>query len=167
MNHCLKCNKETSNPKFCSHSCSASYNNTGKRRSKQAPKQCLACQKKCQNKYCSQKCQQSHLYATAINRIEETQTFPKSNSYKSSTYCKKYLIQKYGNKCSICGLESWQDKPITLILDHIDGNFENLSVSNYRLVCPNCDSQLPTFKGRNKGNGRHLRKMRYHNNQSF
>jgi hypothetical protein len=29
------------------------------------------------------------------------------------------------------------------------------------LVCPNCDSQLPTSKGRNRGKGRHWRHVRY------
>ncbi len=27
MTHCLNCNKETTNPKFCSRSCAATYNN--------------------------------------------------------------------------------------------------------------------------------------------
>jgi hypothetical protein len=48
---------------------------------------------------------------------------------------------------------------VPLILDHIDGNSTNWSVANLRLVCGNCDMQLPTYKGRNKGSGREWRKL--------
>ena len=54
-----------------------------------------------------------------------------------------------------------------MILDHIDGNADNNNLINLRLVCSNCDSQLPTYKGRNKGNGRFKRRERYANNQSY
>ena len=80
---------------------------------------------------------------------------------------KKYLAETRGDKCEICGLKEWQEKPITLTMDHIDGNSSNNVIPNLRLICPNCDSQLPTFKGRNKGNGRHSRKMRYAEGKSY
>ena len=38
--------------------------------------------------------------------------------------------------------------------NNIDGNSLNNEISNFRLVCPNCDAQLPTFKPKNIGNGR-------------
>jgi len=58
-------------------------------------------------------------------------------------------------------------KSLYLFLDHIDGNSENNARENLRLVCPNCDSQLPTFKYRNYGNGRHKRKERYAEGKSY
>lgn len=53
------------------------------------------------------------------------------------------------------------------VLDHIDGDGTNHVRSNVRMICPNCDSQLPTFKARNRGNGRHFRRQRYRAGLSY
>lgn len=45
----------------------------------------------------------------------------------------------------------WDGKPIRMILDHIDGCRFNNRPKNLRLLCPNCNSQLGTTGGRNKG----------------
>jgi ribosomal protein S27AE len=70
---------------------------------------------------------------------------------------KKYLIYKNGHKCMICNLSEWQGVVIPLVADHIDGNSENNELSNFRIICNNCDSISPTFKAKNKGNGRKKR----------
>jgi hypothetical protein len=64
-----------------------------------------------------------------------------------------FLIRTVG-KCSVCGLSEWQNKPISLELDHISGNWSDNSPNNLRLLCPNCHSQTHTYKAKNKGNGR-------------
>ena len=59
MNKCNHCGTETPNPTYCSKSCSASANNTGRRRHGNAPGDCAHCgkpKKTAQRKYCSQEC---------------------------------------------------------------------------------------------------------------
>lgn len=58
-------------------------------------------------------------------------------------------------RCQICGLgDEWNYQPLVLRFDHINGVRNDMRIENLRLICPNCDSQLPTFAGRNR---RHLR----------
>jgi len=56
--------------------------------------------------------------------------------------------------CEICSITEWNNKPITLEVDHIDGNHKNNKQENLRLICPNCHSQTDTYKNKNRGNGR-------------
>lgn len=53
--------------------------------------------------------------------------------------------------CDICGIgPEWHGKPMPLILDHINGINDDNRIVNLRFVCSNCDSQLPTYKSKNK-----------------
>ena len=53
--------------------------------------------------------------------------------------------------CSECGItDEWNNKPITLQLDHINGVRDDHRLENLRLLCPNCHSQTDTYCGRNK-----------------
>lgn len=45
----------------------------------------------------------------------------------------------------------WNDKPLKLILDHFEGNNSDNRPHKLRLLCPNCNSQLETNGGGNKG----------------
>ena len=62
---------------------------------------------------------------------------------------RRVLIEQ-DNKCIRCGLDSWLGDPISLELDHIDGNNKNNSRDNLECLCPNCHSQTPTWRGRNR-----------------
>ena len=73
---------------------------------------------------------------------------PHFQTYKlKNRLLKEGLIQ---NKCSICGIESWNNKQIQLELDHIDGNRINHEFNNLRLLCPNCHSQTDTYRSKNR-----------------
>lgn len=52
--------------------------------------------------------------------------------------------------CALCGIDSvWNGMPLTLHVDHIDGNPNDSRPGNVRFLCPNCHSQTPTYAGRN------------------
>lgn len=52
--------------------------------------------------------------------------------------------------CESCGMDpEWNGQPITLELDHINGNPGDDRRDNLRWLCPNCHSQTETFRGRN------------------
>lgn len=101
-------------------------------------------------KYCSNECCGAHKsilhkqqwYAGSLKRIERATV-------------RRYLAEDRGYKCEMCGLgESWQGKPITLHVDHINGDPSNDSPNNMRLLCPNCHSQTEFLGAANKGRGR-------------
>ena len=52
-------------------------------------------------------------------------------------------------KCAICGISEWNNKPISLQLDHINGVNNDHRIENLRFLCPNCHSQTPTYAGKN------------------
>jgi 5-methylcytosine-specific restriction endonuclease McrA len=58
-------------------------------------------------------------------------------------------------------------KTIPIELEHIDGNSENNTLENVKLLCPSCHSLTPTYKNANKGNGRFNRRERYKNGKSY
>jgi len=53
--------------------------------------------------------------------------------------------------CKICGQEPvWCGKPMPLILDHVNGVNNDNRLENLRFVCSHCDTQLPTYKSKNR-----------------
>ena len=75
------------------------------------------------------------------------------NSNYSSSKLKKRLIY-CGLKhdiCEICGQKNmWNNKPLVLQLDHINGNHYDNRIENLRVLCPNCHTQTNTFSNKNK-----------------
>lgn len=53
------------------------------------------------------------------------------------------------SECEGCGLSEWRGEPIALELDHVNGVHDDNRLSNLRILCPNCHSLTPTWRGRN------------------
>ena len=185
MKSCLYCSKETKNM-YCSLSCS---NRSRTAKNEQIynlnPKKFSLCEtaipysKRFENIYCSHSCA-----AKVSNKIPKRKKAPKKHIDRSvwiemlqaqtmenfqngeltkRSSIRRCLIQTVGNTCSICKNNNlWNGQPLTLIVDHIDGNAGNNVPSNLRLLCPNCNSQTLTFCGRNRGKGRQSRGLPKH-----
>lgn len=161
---CLNCDKETSNPKFCSRSCSVTRNNTGVRKHGQAPGLCALCTKPkyaYNRKFCSSLCEKTSIRNTQIEALHQG-TF----SGNPQTL-RKYMLLIFGHVCMVCGLSEWTGQPIPLDVEHTDGNSSNNTLSNLKLLCLNCHGLTSTWKSSNKGQGRHKRMLRYRNGDSY
>lgn len=140
---------------FCSQSCCAKYYNNKRKKSKP----CAQCYKtmtgqQLKNQCCSNKCSSLYQWNNRIVEIKKSGLIYPIGSYHGSGIAKRYITQTDGPNCSICQQPpSWNGKPLTIILDHINGKPDDWRVTNLRLVCPNCDIQLPTFGSKNIGNG--------------
>lgn len=183
---CKQCNSKLTSKwqkSFCNTSCAASYNNPLKpRRTSKTTSivinkdtkmtyrikdvsSCLNCNielsKKSQTIYCSTACSSEHGFKQRLNHWLST------GECSENRILRKYITHLDGYKCSCCGLSDWNNKPITLEVEHIDGNSEDDSRENVCLICPNCHSQTDTYKGKNRGNGRHARAQRYRDGKSY
>ena len=108
--------------------------------------------------YCSNKCQMNFRHKMFMDKWLSGEL--KVITKNISGHIKRFLLEKYGKKCSLCG---WNKKNpstgrVPIEVDHLDGNADNNYVENVRLLCPNCHSLTPSFRNLNKGNGRAWRK---------
>jgi hypothetical protein len=162
--NCSQCHKKfkqkNTRQKFCSQSCAAVYNNTNNRPKKDY--YCLECKSLLQNnrKFCNNNCW------TLFRNKEKTELIT-SGLVSRRPVLKDYLTEHRGYKCECCGLSSWNNKIITLQLDHIDGNSDNNFPDNLRLLCPNCHFQTETYSKSDKSSmkmtKRNIRNRKYYN----
>ena len=122
---------------------------------------CIHCNKESEirkyqqkNKYCSNKCQAEYQANLKLEKWLRTGVI---DAKISPTWLKRYILEKQGHSCDICKITEWNGKVIVFELEHKDGNSENNAEDNLCCLCPNCHSQTMSYKGRNMGNGRHLR----------
>jgi 5-methylcytosine-specific restriction endonuclease McrA len=67
----------------------------------------------------------------------------------SSRFVKTRICKLISYECSICGISEWNNKPIALQLDHINGIRNDNRLENLRLLCPNCHTQTETWGVKN------------------
>jgi len=121
---------------------------------------CLNCEKEIviypskMNKYCSLKCQQDKQHKDKYELFLKGDDFFQRSNYTCRIF-KSDILREQNNCCIICGCkDEWNGNELVFILDHVDGDASNNKRDNLRLVCPNCDSQLPTYKSKNKKSSR-------------
>ncbi len=155
--------------RFCNRSCSATFNNKKfpKRVKDESSKSsCVRCGKV--------------RYGSKLDACPECMTHIKIDRWLSgewdgaqpksgllSNIIRNHLIQQADNYCQgeSCLLKGVQfpthpsDNRSILEIDHINGNGEDHSPGNLRVLCPTCHTLTPTYRARNIGNGR---KVFYH-----
>ncbi len=76
-----------------------------------------------------------------------------SNKHSIKSHSLKIRLIKeeiFIHKCYKCQRTEWNGKPISIELEHIDGNHDNNNLDNLTLLCPNCHAQTDTYRGKNK-----------------
>lgn len=131
---------------------------------------CLLCGKEYikysekKSEFCSSKCYYSYLHKTNYEKILNGDISIMRGNYTPRAFRDEF-IKEQGGVCAICGCKPEHNgKPLVFIIDHIDGDASNNRRDNLRCICPNCDSQLDTFKSKNKNGTRsYYRYHRYEN----
>jgi hypothetical protein len=110
-----------------------------------------------EGKYCSRSCFTIHKKKVKYEHyLANPHLF--ENKIVRMRWIKPIILKEQNCKCAVCKMKNeWESEKLVFILDHIDGNAANNLRDNLRLVCPNCDSQLPTYKSKNKNSARTYR----------
>jgi len=153
MKICPKCNTEHKKPgTFCSRSCANSRTWSDADKEK---KRISMIGKEPWNK--------GYLYGprseetkAKISAWQQEKSHTRFSEGKMSS--RDAIRKQLKQECDQCGIgNTYNNKPITLQVDHIDGNAGNNMPDNLRSLCPNCHSQQSNWGARNKGNGRGAR----------
>lgn len=123
---------------------------------KKLNKKCGNCDKliKNRNKFCSLECSNINKHNKAYEDFLTNNNLYCRPNYTPKAF-KDFFLSEQNFKCDICGMgNEWMNQNLVFVIDHIDGDAGNNKRENLRMICPNCDSQTPTFKSKNKNSTR-------------
>lgn len=157
---CEFCNnifiKKNKKQKFCSHSCSATFHNVKKSGKKL-------------EEYKNDKINKISKYnidGTEGMNINEKIKFYWDTKLMETSFeelswerKRKRVILEQKNKCNRCDNNKWLGYPITLEIDHKDGNNKNNNRENLEGLCPNCHSMTDTWRGKNRKDLKNNKKL--------
>jgi hypothetical protein len=148
--------------RFCSRACANSRTTTQESNQKRRSK--LTKVKVCRK--CSEKfrpAESGHRQLCTTCKEARLPQYPDRSWDQLNTdgYRRKRLLELRGHRCESCGIETWIGEPIPLDLDHVDGNSDNNSIENCRLLCANCHRLQPTTGRKNPWNHNTTRKRHF------
>lgn len=179
--YCLNCGKELhgDQKKFCSSSCSATYNN--KKRGKKTAKEnktptinkrqeykkiCEYCGNEFvttnkDKQYCCEKCRADSIKQKTVESWLNGENHSSGVNNKLPDSIREYLYKRANYCCEICGFEGYNERTGKTILQihHIDGDSSNSRPENLQVLCPNHHAMTDNYMGLNKGKS--TRKKRY------
>lgn len=90
-----------------------------------------------------------------LNKVKKQPNLKKTNEevfVRDSLYSHTHLKKRVLNdklltyECQVCKLGPiWNDQPLVLHLDHINGDSLDHRLENLRFLCPNCHTQQETY----------------------
>jgi len=86
-----------------------------------------------------------------VNYLDKTRDIEEYTSNKVPMQSDKLKIRLINEgylepKCNMCGISRWLDGEVPLQLDHKNGNKDDNSLRNLRLLCPNCHALTPQYR---------------------
>ncbi len=147
---CPKCDKEHDKPGlFCSRSCANSRTFSEEAKIKKS-----TANKKFYQSLSEDEKDKIHkrLLLLSLNKQGYQLELLMSKDFDTLAYQskRKRVLIEQDFKCNTCHIDTWFGKPLTLELEHIDGNHHNNVRSNLIALCPNCHSLTETWRGRNR-----------------
>lgn len=93
--------------------------------------------------------------AARLKNLKKTQKPLSEVLVTNSTYPRKDVKRRLlaeglkEARCELCGQdEIWRGRPMSMILDHINGVRDDHRLENLQMICPNCAATLDTHCGR-------------------